>query len=359
MTREYQFTTGPETSDQPAAGTPSDDADLVNKGYADGRYMQGQRAVADITALKAIAIADRADGNLINVLSLNVLYIFDQGSAAAGDDDFVVAPDAGSGRWLKATNTGGDQTAQFDAVSPTTTKGDLIANDGTNNVRLPAGTDGLYLQADSTQSTGYKFANPSSTGDVLGPATSTDNTIARFNGTNNKTIQGSGVAIDDSNNVTGVTNLTASGTVQSDVLEADTITDEAGTGAPNLSNGMKVSGGTSVLDNYTQGLSNADNDFSAGQLRYTRVGDTVTISTKTTITSSTAGAAKSTSASFLPAAFRPPITQENVYSYDATHVFKMRVFSTGQITLEVKTWSGAGGSVSAWVAPSISYTVEP
>lgn len=38
-------------------------------------------------------------------------------------------------------------------------------------------------------------------GDVLGPATSADNTIARFNGTNNKTIQDSLATVDDSGGI--------------------------------------------------------------------------------------------------------------------------------------------------------------
>jgi hypothetical protein len=61
-----------------------------------------------------------------------------------------------------AINKGGTgqstKTAGFDALSPLTTKGDLISTDGTNNVRLPAGTNGYVLQADSTQSSGLKWA---------------------------------------------------------------------------------------------------------------------------------------------------------------------------------------------------------
>jgi hypothetical protein len=49
-------------------------------------------------------------------------------------------------------------TLGFNALSPITTKGDLITSDGTNNVRLPAGTNGYVLQADSTQSSGLKWA---------------------------------------------------------------------------------------------------------------------------------------------------------------------------------------------------------
>ncbi len=50
------------------------------------------------------------------------------------------------------------------------------------------------------------------TGDVTGPASSTDNTVVRMDGTTGKVIQQSAVTIDDSGNVSGVGTL-ASGTV--------------------------------------------------------------------------------------------------------------------------------------------------
>ena len=46
----------------------------------------------------------------------------------------------------------------FNDLSPSTTKGDLIVNDGTNDVRLAVGTDGQQLHADSTQASGVKWA---------------------------------------------------------------------------------------------------------------------------------------------------------------------------------------------------------
>jgi len=42
------------------------------------------------------------------------------------------------------------QTAAFDALSPTTTQGDIIAHDGSDNVRLPLGATGEVLQSDGT-----------------------------------------------------------------------------------------------------------------------------------------------------------------------------------------------------------------
>lgn len=53
------------------------------------------------------------------------------------------------------------------------------------------------------------------TGDVTGPSTSTDNAIARYDGTTGKVIQNSAVRIDDSGNMEGGANLTISGQLRS------------------------------------------------------------------------------------------------------------------------------------------------
>jgi hypothetical protein len=77
-------------------------------------------------------------------------------------------------------NGGTGQTtkiAAFDALSPASTKGDLIAFDGTDNVRLPVGADGLVLQADSTQTTGLKWAAAGSSGATITNDTSTSTNV--------------------------------------------------------------------------------------------------------------------------------------------------------------------------------------
>ncbi|MFV1174463.1 hypothetical protein QMK93_29155, partial [Klebsiella pneumoniae] len=50
-----------------------------------------------------------------------------------------------------------DKTSAFDALAPNTTKGDMIVYTGTDNVRLPVGTDGQILIADSTTTEGVKW----------------------------------------------------------------------------------------------------------------------------------------------------------------------------------------------------------
>lgn len=52
------------------------------------------------------------------------------------------------------------QTAAFNALSPQTTKGDLIAHNGTNDVRVAAGTNGQHLIADSGATEGVRWADP-------------------------------------------------------------------------------------------------------------------------------------------------------------------------------------------------------
>jgi hypothetical protein len=48
--------------------------------------------------------------------------------------------------------------SQADQIAPLTTKGDLLVNDGTSNVRLPVGTNNYVLTADSAQASGVKWA---------------------------------------------------------------------------------------------------------------------------------------------------------------------------------------------------------
>lgn len=66
---------------------------------------------------------------------------------------------------LAITNGGSGQTtkqAAFDAISPLTTKGDLIAY-STTNARLAVGTNNQIVVADSTQTLGVKYATISGT----------------------------------------------------------------------------------------------------------------------------------------------------------------------------------------------------
>lgn len=110
---------------------------------------------------------------------------------------------------------------RFDQLTPQTTKGDLIVFSGTNSARLPVGANGLVLMADSTQTYGVKWASVAGNGDVVGPASSTDNAVVRWDGTTGKLIKNSGVILDNSNNFSGINNISLSGTVDGRDVSVD------------------------------------------------------------------------------------------------------------------------------------------
>jgi len=94
--------------------------------------------------------------------------------------------------------------------------GASTAADGLNNL-LPSqtGNNGKVLATDGTNATW----TTNGSGDVVGPASSTNNAIARFDSTTGKLIKNSGVTVDDNNNISanaiddGYTNTAASGTL--------------------------------------------------------------------------------------------------------------------------------------------------
>jgi hypothetical protein len=81
-------------------------------------------------------------------------------------------------------------------------------------------------------------------GDITGPVSSTDNAVARWDGTSGNLIQDSSVTIDDSNNLTGVVNLTATGNliVDTNTLYVDATGNRVGIGRTPTTNALEVAG---------------------------------------------------------------------------------------------------------------------
>ncbi len=168
-TREYQFITGIETSASPDPATPSADADIVNKGYGDDTYAKLSSwydKQANNAGIKAIASADRSDGQLVYHYGVDCFYRFNSASSASDDGDLVLQPDAGTGRWIKTTSSssagGGDTIVQqLDTSVAGITCGEAIANRDACCLILHAGSgSNVYriFKSDSDFGTKNSFA---------------------------------------------------------------------------------------------------------------------------------------------------------------------------------------------------------
>src|SRR3990167_7236969 len=131
---------------------------------------------------------------------------FDEGAApatpAAADvriyakaDGLMYSKDDAGTETLMSGGAGGGSVAT-DSIWDA--KGDLAGGTGANTAaRLAVGTNGQGLVADSAEATGLKWSSAAGTGDVVGPASATDNAITRFDSTTGKLIQNSAITIDD------------------------------------------------------------------------------------------------------------------------------------------------------------------
>ena len=83
------------------------------------------------------------------------------------------------------------------------------------SIRLVKDTNTLY-RFDSSTSMWVQTVSG-----ISGPGSSTDNEIVRFDGTSGNNVQGSGVEIDDSQNISGINNITLTGTVDGRDIATD------------------------------------------------------------------------------------------------------------------------------------------
>jgi len=102
--------------------------------------------------------------------------------------------------------------------------------------------------ANNVNITGGSITGVTGLGDVTGPASSTDNAIARFDSTTGKLLQNSVVAVGDTGAVTGVTTLAASTSVTTPIVQA---TNSAGLALRNSAGTAQISMGAGGGDNVT------------------------------------------------------------------------------------------------------------
>lgn len=144
------------TGDVTGTGTGSFAATIANNAvtYAKFQQVDGLSVVGNGGSTTANSAA--ITGTAGQVLRINA------GGTALAFGAISLSTAASITGTLGITNGGTGQTtavAAFDALAPTTIKGDLILHDGTDNVRLAVGgTNGHVLTVDSTTATGVKWA---------------------------------------------------------------------------------------------------------------------------------------------------------------------------------------------------------
>jgi hypothetical protein len=88
-------------------------------------------------------------------------------------------------------------------------QGSVLYFNGANWVQLSPGDDGYVLTThDTGENPTWEEAGGSGSGDVVGPASATNNAIARYNESTGKLIQNSGVLVDDSDRITNIVTAT-------------------------------------------------------------------------------------------------------------------------------------------------------
>jgi hypothetical protein len=226
-----------------------------------------------------------------------------------------------------ATNIA-NASAQYSALKVSSlAQNSTITAPGSNRAYKVINSDSTYsLTIKASGQTGVTFA-PGTTGivafngtdyeilGVVGPASATDNAVPKFDGTTGQIIQGSGVTIDDSNNVSGVAQLNAT-TADLTNIEVTNIKAKDGTSAGSIADSTGVvTLGSSVL---------TTTDINGGSI------DAVTLGTNSAVTEAQIDNVN--------------INGNTIVSSDTDGDLNLTPNGTGDLVLDGLKWPQADGS---------------
>lgn len=174
------------------------------------------------TTVSNLMITGTASAATLNVTNINATAVVGDGSGLTDlNGDEVTTGTVADARIASTLARDSEVAAGYQPLSANlTTLATLDAGSLTN-------LDGTQIQAATINSNSIDAATLTllvGSGDVTGPASSTDTAVARFNGTGGKTLQDSGVLIDASDNVTIPGDLDVGGTASFDTLAVGTLT---------------------------------------------------------------------------------------------------------------------------------------
>lgn len=146
-----------------------------------------------------------SDGQSVNAAISNAAFVSRTANTdTTGKVDLLNTSDAASGSTITNIQRLLNGLASFTGAS---TSGAYTQEPNWSDNSVGTSSDNLEERSEALTI----YAAALSAAKVTGPASATDNAVARFDATSGKVIQNSGVIVDDSNNVTGVNNLTVTG----------------------------------------------------------------------------------------------------------------------------------------------------
>jgi hypothetical protein len=224
--------------------------DIITTNGAEGISTSGTLTATGTTSLGTLGVTGTS--TLSNVAITGTLS-FDAAQGTSGQ----VLTSAGTGStptWTTPT-TGTVTSVAATAGTGISVTGSPITTSGTLNITNTAPDQTVVLNAGTGISTSGTYPNftitntsPSLGGDVVGPASATDNAIARFDTTTGKLLQNSVVTVGDTGAVSGVTTLSASTSVTTPIVQA---TNSAGLALKNSAGTTQISMGGGGGDNVT------------------------------------------------------------------------------------------------------------
>jgi len=184
-----------------------------------------------------------------------------------GNSGKVLSTDGTNTSWTASGGSGTVTSVAATAGTGISVTGSPITTSGTLNITNTAPDQTVVLTAGTGISTTGTYPNftitntsPSLGGDVVGPASATDNAVARFDSTTGKLIQNSVVIVSDAGAVTGVTTLAASTSVTTPIVQA---TNSGGLALKNSAGTTQISVGAGGGDNASINVSTNMNGANA------------------------------------------------------------------------------------------------
>ena len=196
----------------------------------------------------------------------------------------------------------------------------------------------------------------SSAGDVDGPNSSTDNTLARFDGTTGKLIQGSGIVVSDANAMSGLSSLGVSGPL---TVTGTTTLATSLTGLIKAASGV-ISAATANTDYLTPPSGTAILKANSGGALANAIAGTDYLAPAAigvTVQAYNANTAFRNTAQTFTASQRGTVTTDNDGSFSMTATNNFKCTPTGNFTLTFTNIT-AGQSGNIWLDNSGGYTIS-